>query len=128
MATLGYTVDNLIGGVKVVTWGPLTSTDLDGSPFVCPQWADKCIQVYGTPNGGTVTIQGSNDASGSVTYATIHDPQGNDLAFTAAGIEQVLENTYLVRPLLSGAGGSTSLTVKMLVSTPTTFDLHVANS
>ena len=33
MATVGYTVENLIGGVKVVTWTPLVAANLDGTPF-----------------------------------------------------------------------------------------------
>ena len=127
MATVGYTVENLIGGVKVVTWTPFTSANLDGAPFVCGQWADKCVQVYGTFDSATVTMQGTNDTTGG-TYATLNDPQGNALTFTVAKIEQVLENSYQVRPLVSGAGASASVTVKMLVSTPTSYDLHVPNS
>ena len=127
MATITYTVENLIGGVKIVTWSPLVAANLDGTPFVCPMFADKSIQVYGTFGGATVTVQGSNDSS-SPTYATLADPQGNALTITLAKIEQVLENTYVVRPLVSGADGTTSLTVKMLVSTPTAYDISVANA
>lgn len=127
MATVGYTTENLVGGVKIVTWSPLTSTNVDGTPFVCPMFADKSVQVYGTFGGATITVQGSNDSS-SPTYATLADPQGNALTITLAKLEQILENTYVVRPLLSGGDGTTSITVKLLVSTPTAYDIYVADS
>ena len=127
MSTVAYTVENLIGGVKIVTWSPLTSSNVDGTPFVCPMFSDKSVQVYGTFGGATVTVQGSNDSS-SPTYATLADPQGNALTVTLAKIEQVLENTYSVRPLLSGGDGTTSITVKMMASTPTAYDVSIANA
>ena len=50
------------------------------------------------------------------------------LTVTLAKIEQVLENTYSVRPLLSGGDGTTSITVKMMASTPTAYDVSIANA
>jgi hypothetical protein len=69
---------------------------------------DRSVQVFGAFGaGGSLTLQGSNDG---VTWATLHDPQGNDLVFAAAGIEQILEATKFVRPVAAG-DGTTDLTV-----------------
>ena len=51
----------------------------------------------------------------------MNDPQGNALSVQTAKITQVLENTYLVRPRVSAGDGTTSLTVKLCVSTPTNY-------
>jgi hypothetical protein len=123
MAERGYTVDNSISGVKIVTWSGLQHNDT-GKPFTCPMFADKSVQVAGDfGGGGTVLIQGSNYANSSA-YATLNDPQGNALSITTAKIEQILENTFTVRPSVTG-DGSTNLVVTMLVSTPTEYSNHV---
>lgn len=113
-----YTVENTHGGVRIVTWS-LTTADGTGTQLIAPMYADKSIQVYGTFGGTTVIIEGSND-SGASTFFTLNDPQGNALSLTSATGEQILENTYLVRPRLSGGAGAT-VTVKLLLSTPTEF-------
>src|SRR3990167_9555589 len=59
---------------------------------------DKSVQISGT----TVTslaIQGSND---NVEYYVLNDPQGNALSgISAEKIEQVLENTWYVKPVVT---------------------------
>lgn len=127
MATVGYTVENLIGGFKIVTWANLANGD-DGTPFKYPVFADRTIQVTGTfGSGGTALVEGSNFSS-APTYATLNDPQGLPLSFTSAKIEQVLENTYSIRPRVSAGDGTTSLTVRLACVTPTAYDMHIANS
>jgi hypothetical protein len=121
MATKPYTVENVMGGVKIATWTLLDGDD--GAPFVSPVFADKAVQVSGTFGGASVIIEGSNYTSAPV-YAIINDPQGSGLTFTTAGIRQVLENTYYVRPRISG-GSSVSLVVKIQFATPTSYDIHV---
>lgn len=97
--------------VKVHKW-ILTNADATGAAVVAPQGNDKSISVAGTFGGATVTIQGSLDPA-AAAYQTLHDPEGNNLAFTAAGCQAVRENVYLLRPVLSGGAGST-ITVFML--------------
>jgi hypothetical protein len=123
MATVGYTALNPIGGIKVISW-TLGNGD-DGKPMICPQFADRTIQVTGTFGaGGTVEFQGSN-IDPTPIYSVLNDPQGNPLVFTIAKIEQVLENTYRVRPVVTGGDVNTSLTISMLISTPTAYGNHV---
>lgn len=119
---VSYTVENVLGGVKIVTW--TLSDGQDGTPFVSPVFADKAAHIYGTfGSGGTIKIQGSNDTLGS-DYEVLNDPNGNPMTFTSAGIRQVLENTYFVRPIVTGGSGVT-VTVKIQFATPTAYDIHV---
>jgi hypothetical protein len=103
--------------VKNVLWETLDNTNLDGGPVPFPEWSDRTVQVIGTFDTATVTIQGSLD--GGTTWATLTDDQGADLAFTAAGLEKVAQTTGLIRPLVSSAGGSTDVDVYLLCHRPT---------
>lgn len=80
-----------------VTW-----TDVDGGDtcIAAPTgWiVDKSVQISGT-TVTSVAIHGSND---NAEYYVLNDPQGN--ALTGIGtekIEQVLENTLYVKPVVS---------------------------
>lgn len=119
MATVAAVVteiDTYKDDCHIVLWSPLTTTNTDGGPVQMPGSADRSIQITGTFGaGGTLLIQGSNNGS---DWATLTDPQGNALSVTAAKIEQVMELTRYIRPLVSAGDGSTSLTVTMLVRRP----------
>ena len=100
----------------VAKWAGLHTTNDTGAPFLCPHYADKSIQVVGTFGGATVTIQGSNMID-SPTYATLNDATGTALTITSACIKQILENTYWIRPYITGADANTNLDVYLLVET-----------
>lgn len=73
---------------------------------------DRSIQLVGASGAGgfnscTVTIEGSND--GGTTYATLTDPLGNSLAFTAAGIKQISEVTRHLRAKVTTGTAGTDL-------------------
>lgn len=106
------------GPIEIHQWTGLTKRTLDtGEPLNLAAFADRSVQVKGTfGTGGTVIIEGSNDReSDTPIYAQLVDPQGNAISFTAAGIEQVLESTYLIRPRVTAGDGTTDLTVTILV-------------
>lgn len=141
MATRAFTVEIPIyaqgasaPSTYIVTWTGLLNGD-DGAPFVCPNRADKSVQVLGTFGvGGNARIEGTNKQAYSITpgtsgggtnlllpttdFAPLNDPQGNALDVAAAKIEQVLENPNAIRPRITAGDGTTSLTVIMLVSAP----------
>ena len=141
MATRAFTVEIPIYAqgasapqAYIVTWTGLLNGD-DGAPFVSPNRADKSVQVIGTFGaGGNARIEGSNKQAYSMTpgvsgggtltgltgtdYATLNDPQGNVLDFTATKIEQVLEAPNAIRPRITAGDGTTSLTVVMLITAP----------
>ena len=93
---------------RTYLWEALVSGSLDGESIEIPDHADRSVQVVGTFDTATLTVQGSNDGT---NWETLSDPQGNAIAFTSAGLEQILENTRFIRPLVSSVGGSTDLDV-----------------
>ena len=98
MATVNPSVDiDIAKGARRTSW-TITGTD-DGFPLSAPQYPTKSVIVQGTFGGGTILIEGSSD--GGVTYHTLHDPQGNDLSFTAARAEEIEEVVQLIRPRAS---------------------------
>lgn len=110
MATISVAFDRRDQIQSVIAkWLTLTTTNLDGESIRYTDYQDRSVQVLGTFGGGTVTMQGSND--GGTTWATLTDPLGNNLAFTAAGMKQITELPDLIRPLLSGGDGTTDLDV-----------------
>lgn len=71
---------------------------------------DRTVQVTGTfGTGGSVTIQGSND--GGTTWTSLTDPLGNALTFGAAGLKQITELPYEIRPSVTAGDGSTAINV-----------------
>lgn len=111
MATRNGSIDRNIsetGTAALVTWTGLLNGD-DGAPVQWVDYADRCVQAIGTFGaGGSITMQGSNDGT---NWATMADPQGNNLTFTAAKLEQVLELPRYVRPIVTAGDGTTNLTV-----------------
>jgi hypothetical protein len=50
-----------------------------------------------------------------ITWATLNDLGGTAITFTSAGIKGIRENSYWVRPRISGAGAATALDVYLMV-------------
>lgn len=99
------------GDVRVtrVAWLNCANGDT-GNPVGLSVYQDRSVQVLGTFGaGGSVTIQGSND--GGTTWSTLTDPLGNALTFTAAGIKQIVELPYQVRPSVTAGDGTTAIDV-----------------
>lgn len=100
------------GHVSVFRW-VLTDADGNGAYITIPNSPDRSVQVFGTFNSGTVTIQGTNEPD-PLNPQTLHAPDGGNLAFTAAGIEAILENPMKIRPVLSGTAGAASVAVLIM--------------
>jgi len=94
---------------ELVLWETVTCGDT-GSIYDVPNWADSLtVQAMGTfqdasspPASSTLTMQGSNDGT---TWATLHAEDGNDIAFTAAGMEKIAELPVYIRPSHNKASG-----------------------
>lgn len=101
-------------GVSRIQWTPLTQTTSDtGTPVTLPNGADRSIQVSGTFGaGGTVIVEGMLEEAG--VYATLHDPFGNALSITAAGVYAIAEATVYIRPRVSAGDGTTALKVTLM--------------
>lgn len=98
-------------GVSRTIWSGLLNTDT-GSPESGAALADRNVQVLGTFGaGGSVRMMGSNDL---VTWSQLTDNQGNAIILTAAGMEQIQENPFYIRPEVTAGDGATSLTVVLI--------------
>jgi len=98
--------------IKAV-WTGLLNTDTGESlKEEFSDYSDRSVQVHGTFGaGGNVQIQGSNEGS---NFYFLNDPQGNALDFGSAKIEQVLEQTLFIKPVVTAGDGTTNLTVTMI--------------
>lgn len=110
MATVGFAHRDIAKSVVKCTWGTLANTDV-GAGNGMLRWPDKTVQITGTFGGATVNIEGSND--GGLTWFVLNDSrgEGNPLTLTAADGRQIMENAELIRPNVSGGGGTTAITV-----------------
>ena len=97
-------------GAILNTWSGLAAGD-DGAPIDLAAFADRSVQVAGTFDGATVEIHGTVDGT---NYVVLSDPQGNALSFSTAKIEAVTELVYRIKPVVSGGGASTNLTVSLI--------------
>ncbi|MCW5745835.1 MAG: hypothetical protein KIT36_06515 [Alphaproteobacteria bacterium] len=94
-------------------WTGLLNGD-DGAPVKFGPFADRSVQVTGTFGaGGTLLMEGSND--GGTTWATLKDPLGANVSFTATGIKMVGDLPYQIRPRVSAGDGTTSLAVHLMM-------------
>lgn len=113
MAVVEYSVETLAtwrDRASIITWAGLTTGDT-GRPLEMTGWADRSVQITGTFGGATLTLQGSNNGS---AWNTLTDPQGNEIVLTSQKIEQIMEITRYIRPIVSGGSG-TSINIITLV-------------
>ncbi len=78
--------------------------------------ADRSVHAFGTFGAaGSVQMEVSNEPSTSTvtSWVVAHDPQGNNLALTAAKIESVSEASNRIRPNCTAGDGTTSITVAL---------------
>lgn len=100
------------GGLR--GWKFLLASD-DASPHVTiPAEADRTVQVFGTFAGTTVTVEGSCEET-PTTWFTLHDGGGNELSFTAAGGDILIEDCLHVRVATTGGdvAGTTAVEVHL---------------
>lgn len=118
MATRPYTVDSSMsrgGATKCVTWTGLLNGDT-GAPIQLSEWSEKTFQTFGTFGaGGTVVIEGSNEATNPTNWSPISNRQGTT-PFAMSSTTQIntsQDRPIWIRPRVSAGDGTTSLTVAM---------------
>ena len=91
-------------------------TDNDTATFVeAPHRSDKTIQVSGDfGTSGDIRAEGSIDPD-CIVFWELDDPQGNNIAITAADGKTILENVVYIRPKVA-AGTGVNVTVRILMS------------
>lgn len=110
--TISYVKDPKYASVSRYRWS-LTDLDGTGRALSNPMAADKSVQVTGTFNSGTVTMQGSNQ-NPAVDWSTLHDPTGVVLTFTTAGIMAIMESPLHIRPIMTGTAGAALVNVDLI--------------
>lgn len=99
------------GSCVLATW-VLTPGDT-AVPIDLPDLADKSFHAYGTWGGGTITLLGANNGTGS-NGVGLRSPDSVAISFTSDSLKQVLENAQQVWPVLTG-GAASSITCALLV-------------
>lgn len=93
------------GDRDLVTWETLTSANAAGTVYESDglRMAVATFQAFGTFDGATLVLQGSNDGT---NFVTLNDTSGTAISLTAAGYAEVSTAFAYVRPSTSGGGGS----------------------
>lgn len=89
---------------RMVFWTARTTDATSATMTTIPGYNDYTLVVTGVPNGATVTLQASADNS---TFVAI----GTSTTVTTATHVNFQTATPYIRAVISGSGGSTSLTV-----------------
>ena len=102
MAVITADVENTVQGVVFINWLNITGADT-AAPEAYGSFADKTVQAFGDFNGGTITMQGSNDtrvttAPGDAIWETLTDNLGNDILFTGNDGALIAEAYRFIRP------------------------------
>lgn len=105
-----YTRTEQSGSTYLVSW-TLTQGDPTGQGASIPGGPDKTFQLTGTPGGASVSLEGSNDGT---NWNTLHDFADNEITFAASAITLIAENPLWIRPVASGASGTTNLEITIL--------------
>lgn len=116
MATIQRTQANTNNRtIRAERWASMAQND-EGADLPFAVYSDRSVQVAGVFGGATVVFEGSND--GGSTWATLSDPWGNPLSFTAAGLKQITSITLLARPRVAGGDGTTDINVSLCGKEP----------
>jgi hypothetical protein len=89
-------------------WEGLNTIDQDGDPIEFPGAAERSVHVFGTFDGMTVTLEGSNEpgvdgaAPVGANWAALHDVVGDAISFTTKGVAVIAENVRWIRPVSTG--------------------------
>ena len=102
------------GSAILIKWEALVTGSLDGIGVPVAKWADKTVQVIGTPDTSTITMQGSNN---NTDWFTLTDFSGTNISFTSPGGAAIAEAPLYIRPLVSSVGAATDWDVLLLCRT-----------
>jgi hypothetical protein len=115
------TIEHECTGVLIYTWPGIVVGDTLEPVNPLGGFADRSVQVAGTPGAGLVMdVQGSNQRLNGTDWAGLRNPglERFTALFTTAtlgsgAIQQILESTQQVRVVLTGGDGTTALTVRL---------------
>jgi hypothetical protein len=97
-------------GIAIVKWENVTSADTCGPVELCKS-NERSVQVVGTFGTADLNIEGSHDGT---NFSVLLDANGVALTLDCSRLRKVDTLCRYARPALSGADGTTSLTVYMM--------------
>lgn len=97
------TTDNF--GNVVVTYEAVLAADTVEGIYV-GDLVNKSVQVTGTPGSATITLQGSNDGTNYVGFATA-------ITFTAAGLKAIPDYCRFFKFTTAGGDGTSTLVITL---------------
>lgn len=103
-----------IGENTLMKWEALTNANSNGLPVQPIKYSALVanVQVFGTFNGATVDLQGSNDGT---NWVTLRRSDETDISFSAAGASEVSTSMAYIRPSTSGGGVSQDIDCLLLL-------------
>lgn len=115
MATVAPDIKKIATDNKVmkIAW-TLTQADSEGAPVKFNGFRDRCVQIAGTFDSGTVVLQGSNNDGAN--WHTLNDPTGTDISTAAAALFQVLEAPEMMRPVVTGEGATAAIVITLILA------------
>jgi len=121
MAVITPTTEHECSGVLIYTWSGIVAGDTLTEVNPLGGFADRTIQIAGTPGAGLVIdVQGTNQRINGTQWAGLRNPAVARLntlfttALLASGdMQQILESTQQVRVVLTGGDGTTALTIRL---------------
>lgn len=117
MAVITATKTDIGGGAFMYVWTPIVAGDTCSALDVTVLngcGPDRTVQVTDTfGDGGSIAIQGACNTASPV-YATLTSAANAALLITTTTPESIVQWTPLLKPLLVGSDGTTSLTVTIV--------------
>ena len=98
-------------GIVIIQWPNVTSADTCAPVELC-KYNERSIQLSGTLGTATVSLDGS--LTGTV-YETLLDHNGVPVSLDCNGVRQLSVLTRYAKPVLTGADGTTSVTITVML-------------
>lgn len=114
--TVSKDILSTVNQLVLAQWANLSQGQTGDPATYVGGFPDRSFQVAGTFGGATVTLEGSNDG---IEWETLTEARtGDPISFTAKGIKQVYEATYLVRAKVTGGDGTTAIRASLFGTRP----------
>lgn len=111
MAERKHVVDPINDDARLITWSGIQASDTCDVVASLSEYDDRTVRVSGVFDGATLSVHGSPDGSG---FSVMNDPFGVALDCTVEKMRALVEYVQSIKPVLSGGGAGTNLTVHLL--------------
>lgn len=101
-----------VGQTETITWAHLTSTNASGDAMNVSMFRSLEVQIKGTWNTGTLTIQGSDDGTDYLNLRALSTMAAISQTADPTVLIVIFETPNYVKPVLAGAG-TDDITVTM---------------